>query len=159
MCACMHACECPSGFVWVITPLIMHGFQNYLTQFLFLMRRSVIWNIFLGRLKVKVTLEGHINELFWAITPTYMHGFQNNFAKVFSLKSRSAIWNICSCMYTYPPPPFTLPPPPPPQKKKKKIFCQIRIPRQFIEKEPHTPPPTPRPIFFWFGLFASLTQC
>ena len=44
-----------------------------------------------GRLKVKVTLEGHINELFWAITPTYMHGFQNNFAQVFSLKSRSAI--------------------------------------------------------------------
>ena len=32
----------------------------------------------LGRLKVKVILEGHINELFWAITPTYMHGFQNN---------------------------------------------------------------------------------
>ena len=28
-------------------------------------------NIFLGRLKVKVTLEGHINELFWAITPIY----------------------------------------------------------------------------------------
>ena len=46
---------------------------------------------FLGRLKVKVTLEDHINELFWAITPTYMHGFQNNFAQVFSLKSRSAI--------------------------------------------------------------------
>ena len=46
---------------------------------------------FLDRLKGKVTLEGHINELFWAITPTYMHGFQNNFAQVFSLKSRSAI--------------------------------------------------------------------
>ena len=46
---------------------------------------------FLGRLKVKVTLEGHINELFWAITPTFMHGFHNNFAPVFSLKSRSAI--------------------------------------------------------------------
>ena len=45
----------------------------------------------LGRLKVKVTLEGHINELLWAITPTYMHGFQNNFAQVFSLKSRIAI--------------------------------------------------------------------
>ena len=40
----------------------------------------------LGRLKVKVTLEGHINELFWAITPIYMHGFQNDFAQVFSLK-------------------------------------------------------------------------
>ena len=46
---------------------------------------------FLGRLKVKVTLEGHINELSWAVTPIYMHGFQNNFAQVFSLKSRSAI--------------------------------------------------------------------
>ena len=46
---------------------------------------------FLGRVKVKVTLEGHINELFWAITLIYMHGFQNNFAQVFSLKSRSAI--------------------------------------------------------------------
>ena len=33
---------------------------------------------FLGRLKVKVTLEGHMNELFWAITPIYMHEFQNN---------------------------------------------------------------------------------
>ena len=47
--------------------------------------------ILLGRLKVKVTLEGHINVLFWAITPSYMHGFQNNFAQVFSLKSRYAI--------------------------------------------------------------------
>ena len=46
---------------------------------------------FLGRLKVKVTLEGHINEHFWAITTTYMHGFQNDFAQVFSLKSRIAI--------------------------------------------------------------------
>ena len=46
---------------------------------------------FLGRFKVKVTLEGHTNELFWAITATYMHGFQNNFAQVFSLKSRSVI--------------------------------------------------------------------
>ena len=36
---------------------------------------------FLGRLKVKVTLEGHINELFWAITLTCMHEFQNNFAR------------------------------------------------------------------------------
>ena len=46
---------------------------------------------FLGRLKVKVTLEGHINEFFWAITPIYMHEFQNHFAQVFSLKSRSVI--------------------------------------------------------------------
>ena len=48
------------------------------------------FEIFLSRLKVKVILEDHINELFWAITPTYMHGFQNNFAQVFSLKSRIA---------------------------------------------------------------------
>ena len=46
---------------------------------------------FLGRLNVKVTLEGHINELFWAITPIYMHGFQNNFAQVFFLKNQSII--------------------------------------------------------------------
>ena len=46
---------------------------------------------FFCRLKVKVTLVGHINEIFLAITPTYMHGFQNSFAQVFSLKSRSAI--------------------------------------------------------------------
>ena len=46
---------------------------------------------FLGTLKVKVTLEGHINELFCAITPIFMHGFQNNFAQVFFWKSRSSI--------------------------------------------------------------------
>ena len=46
---------------------------------------------FLCRLKVKVTLKCHINELLWVITPTYIHGFQNNFAQVFSLKSRIAI--------------------------------------------------------------------
>ena len=57
--ACMRACVCPSGFVLVITPTFMRGFQNYLTQFLFLRRSSVIRN-FLGRLKVKVTLEGQM---------------------------------------------------------------------------------------------------
>ena len=31
------------------------------------------FEIFLGRLKVTVTLEGHINELFWALTPTNTH--------------------------------------------------------------------------------------
>ena len=40
--ACVHACECPSGFVWVITPSFMHVFQNYLIQFLFLKRNGVI---------------------------------------------------------------------------------------------------------------------
>ena len=43
------------------------------------------------RLKVKVTLERDINELFRAIKPIYMHGFRNNFAKVFSMRSSSAI--------------------------------------------------------------------
>ena len=38
----LHACECPSGFDWVITLIFMHGFQNYLTQFLLLRRSSVI---------------------------------------------------------------------------------------------------------------------
>ena len=126
----MRGCLRTSGFVRVITPTFMHGFQNYLTQLLSLGRRSAIWNIFLGRLKVKVTLEGHINELFWAITPIYMHGFQNNFPQVFSLKCRSAIWNICF-MHVH-----LSPPPPPPEKKKKK--SQIRIPCQFIEK--YAPP-------------------
>ena len=83
-----------------------------------------------------------------------MHGFQNSFAQVFSLKCRTAIWNICSCSYTYPPPS-----PPPPQKKKKKkkkIFCQIRIAGQFIEKEPHTPPPNTPPNFFSVQIICQL---
>ena len=86
----MRGCVRPSGFVRVITPRFIRGFQNYLTQLLFMRRKSVIGNI-LGRLRLKVILEGHINELFWAITPTYMHGFQYDFAQVFSLKSRIAI--------------------------------------------------------------------
>ena len=49
----------------------------------------------LGRLKVKVTHEGHTNYFARAITPTFMYGFQNNFAQVFPLKSSNAIWNIC----------------------------------------------------------------
>ena len=32
---CMHACLCP-GFVWVVALTFMHGFQNDLTQLLFL---------------------------------------------------------------------------------------------------------------------------
>ena len=46
---------------------------------------------FLGRLKVKVTLKGYINQFVRAITPTFMHGFQNNFAQLVSLRRRSAI--------------------------------------------------------------------
>ena len=40
---------------------------------------------FLGRLKDKVTLKGHLNCLYGPY-PTFMHGFQNNFAQVFSLE-------------------------------------------------------------------------
>ena len=42
VCACRHACVCPSGFVWVITPTFMHKFQNYLTQVLVFRRSSVM---------------------------------------------------------------------------------------------------------------------
>ena len=42
------------------------------------------FDTFLGRLKVKATLEGHI-------TPTFILGFQNNFAQVFSLRRSSFI--------------------------------------------------------------------
>ena len=50
---------------------------------------------YLGRLNVKVTLEGQIIkwskiELVRAVTSTFMHGFQNNFAQVFSLRCNSA---------------------------------------------------------------------
>ena len=38
---------------------------------------------FLGRLKVKVTFEGHINWLVRAITPTFMHEFQNKLVVLF----------------------------------------------------------------------------
>ena len=70
---------------------------------------------FLGRLKVKVTLEGHINELFWAITPIYMYGFQNNF-------TQGQIRILCQFIEKYPPlkngffvqKNHLTPPPPPP---------------------------------------------
>ena len=86
---CAGACV-PSGFVWVITPTFMHGLFDIVVV---LEEEKCHLKHFLGRLKVKVTLEGHINELFLAITLIYiyMHEFQNNFAQVFSLKSRSAI--------------------------------------------------------------------
>ena len=73
----------------------MHGFQNDFAQVLSKKSSSVIWNIGLGRLKVKVTLEGQmIIELVRAITSTFIHGFQNNFAQVFSLRSSSTVYNI-----------------------------------------------------------------
>ena len=46
---------------------------------------------FIGKLKVKVTLEVHINQLVRAITRAFMHGFQNNLTELFSLRSSSAI--------------------------------------------------------------------
>ena len=88
---------------------------------------------FLGRLNVKVTLEGHINELFWAITPIHMHGFQNNFAQVVLLEESKCHLNNLSCTYTYHPHhPFTPHPhphphPPPKKKKKKKKRFFVRL--------------------------------
>ena len=56
----------------------------------------MLFKTFMGRLKVKVTLEGQMIkwseiELVRAIIPTFMHVFQNNLAQLFSLKSRSDI--------------------------------------------------------------------
>ena len=73
---------------------------------------------FLGRLKVTVTPEGHINELSWAIIPTYMHGFQNNFAQVFSLKLEVPFETFVHARTLIPLLP--LPPPPPHAKKRRK---------------------------------------
>ena len=41
-CACVRPFVRPSGFIRAITPTFMHGFQNYLTQFLNLRRKSAI---------------------------------------------------------------------------------------------------------------------
>ena len=46
--------------VWAITGIFMHGFQNNFAQLLSSKRRSVVQNICLCRLKVKVTLEGQM---------------------------------------------------------------------------------------------------
>ena len=56
----------------------------------------VLSETFLGKLKVKVTLERQMIkwskiEIVRAIISTFMHIFQNNLAQLFSLKSRSAI--------------------------------------------------------------------
>ena len=68
---------------------------------------------FVGRLNVKVTLEGHINELFWAITPIY-------FAPVLSLRVNVPFETFVHVRTLTPPHPFIpLPPPPPPPQKKK----------------------------------------
>ena len=58
MCVCC-TCVRPCRFVWAITSTFMHGFQNNLAQLFSLTSRSAIRNICSGRLKVRVTLEGH----------------------------------------------------------------------------------------------------
>ena len=84
-----------SGFFRAITCTFMHGFQNNSAQLFTLTRRSAIWNICSGTLKVKVILEGQMIkwsyiDLAHTITCTFMHGFLNNLARLFFLKSRSA---------------------------------------------------------------------
>ena len=74
----------------------MNGFQNSFAQVFSLRISSAIRNLCLGRLKVKVTLEGQrikwsYIELAGAITSTFMHGFKNNFAQVFFLLSPLAV--------------------------------------------------------------------
>ena len=58
----MHVCICPYGFGAVV---VLEEEKCHLKHFL-------------GRLKVKGTLVGHINKLVQAITHTFMHAFQNN---------------------------------------------------------------------------------
>ena len=72
---------------------------------------------FLGKLKIKVTLEGHINELFWAITPTYVHGLKKCTGVL--LKDWKCHLKHLFMHVHLPSPPFTPPAPPPPKKKKK----------------------------------------
>ena len=89
---CMHACLCMSIRICLGHTSYMYAWISKLFNTIVVLgEEKCHLKHCLGRLKVKVTLEGHINELFGAITPTYMHGFQNNFAQVFSLKSRIAI--------------------------------------------------------------------
>ena len=76
----------------------MHGFQNNFAQLFYLRSREVVvlFETFLGRLNVKVTVEGQMIkwseiELVQAIISTLMHVIQNNLPQIFSLKSRSVI--------------------------------------------------------------------
>ena len=60
-----------SNYKMVITCRFTHGFKNYLSQLF-------IWNICIGRLKVKVPLEGQMIkwsyiELVWAIMQFYSY--------------------------------------------------------------------------------------
>ena len=81
MCICYALFVRLSGFVRAITCIFVHGFQNNLAQLLSSKSKSAILNICLGRLKIKVSLEGQIIkwsliELARAITCTFMLGFQ-----------------------------------------------------------------------------------
>ena len=58
-CACLH----PSKFVRAITCTFMRGFENNLAQLFFLRGRRAVLNICLGRLKIKVTLDGQKMKL------------------------------------------------------------------------------------------------
>ena len=59
--AYVHACVRPSGFVQAITHTVMHGFQFFFCTFVVPKEEKCHLKHFLGRLKVKVMLEGHIN--------------------------------------------------------------------------------------------------
>ena len=48
----------PSEFVWAITSTFMNELRNNLAQLFFLRSRSAVLNIYSGKQKVKVTLEG-----------------------------------------------------------------------------------------------------
>ena len=91
-------------------------------------------NTYLGRLKVKDTLEGQmikwsIIELLWAISSVFKHAFQNKLAHLYSLKSRTAILNICTLCSPLPPPP------PPPQKKIFLIWNLCQFGKKFTNIE------------------------
>ena len=59
------ACVRPSGFFRAISSTYMNEFQNNLAQLLCLTSRSAIRNIYLSRLKVKVTFEDQIIKWSW----------------------------------------------------------------------------------------------
>ena len=64
----------------------MHGFKIIFAQLLSLRRRSAIQNIYVRRLKVKVTLEGQMIKWSYSelgdLTCTLMHCYAPNFEEV-----------------------------------------------------------------------------
>ena len=67
---CMHACLRMSVWICLGHNSFIYARISKLYNTVFVLDEE--WcplKYFLGKLKVKVTLEGHINELFWAITP------------------------------------------------------------------------------------------